>query len=93
MRINTTAIAFIVVLAAVDAPAAADFDAAEFVQGNCTRCHDHRVYTRSDRKIRSLPALETQVRRCDAMIGTRLFNEDIAEVVEYLNREYYGFEK
>ena len=31
---------------------------------NCTGCHDSTVYTRDDRKVRSLARLGTQVRFC-----------------------------
>jgi hypothetical protein len=33
------------------------------------------------------------VRRCDANINTRLFDEDIAAVVKYLNDTHYHFDK
>lgn len=58
---------------------------------HCMRCHDSSVYTRSDRLISSLPALETQVRRCDNALGTTWFDEEISDVVQYLNQSYYKF--
>lgn len=79
-------------LAGLSATAQArDFDAARFAETKCTGCHDSSVYTRSNRRVRSLPALETQVRMCDANIGTKLFNEDMTALVHYLNDKYYKF--
>ena len=70
---------------------AADFDAEKFLGEKCTQCHDSSVYTRPDHKVQSLTALDTQVRRCDSMIGTKLFDDDINAVVEHLNTRYYHF--
>jgi hypothetical protein len=69
----------------------AGFDPARFHQTNCTTCHDAGVYTRSDRIVRSLPALQAQVARCDVNLGTGLSPEDQAMLVEHLNRTHYGF--
>ncbi len=73
-------------------PNAAAFDAASYHEAQCTRCHDSGVYTRSDRRINSFPALEAQVARCDANLATKLFPEDLSQLVEHLNSNYYKFE-
>ncbi len=75
------------------APTLAAFDAARFIAEKCSGCHDHRVYTRPNHRVQNLQQLKAQVRRCDANINTRLFDEDIAAVVEYLNDTYYHFDK
>ena len=69
-----------------------DFKAKDFVQANCTRCHDATVYTRPDRRITDVAGLKAQVQRCDNNVGTMLFEEDIDAVVVYLNETYYRFE-
>lgn len=71
---------------------AAAFDASSYHEAQCTRCHDSGVYTRSDRRINSFPALEAQVARCDANLATKLFPEDLSQLVEHLNSNYYKFE-
>ena len=58
---------------------------------NCTRCHDSSVYTRAERKVTSLQGLHNQVRRCDSMLELRLFDDDIENIVQYLNTQYYQF--
>jgi hypothetical protein len=78
-------------LAVVFASPAGAFDAAAYHAQSCMRCHDTSVYTREDRRIRSYPALQAQVARCDAQLQTKLFPDDLASLVEYLNDNYYGF--
>ena len=70
---------------------AGEFNPAPFLAEHCSRCHDERVYTRPNRRVQDLQQLEAQVRRCDANFGTRLFDEDIATLVQYLNDNFYRF--
>lgn len=60
---------------------------------NCISCHDATAYTRKDRKIADFPQLLAQVRRCDANLGSRLFDEDIEQVADYLNQAYYQYQQ
>lgn len=82
-----------VMFACVAAATADDFAAGPYHQQYCTRCHDTGVYTRSNRRVGSHAALEAQVARCDANLATKLFPEDLAQLVEYLNDGYYHFAK
>jgi hypothetical protein len=82
-----------VVLATTSMPAVAEFDARPYHDQHCTRCHDTGVYTREDRRVRSFPALEAQVARCDAALATKLFPDDLKLLVDHLNSEYYKFAK
>ncbi len=75
------------------AQASEDFQADKFHQANCTGCHDSKVYTRSNRRVNSLPRLESQVRMCDANLGKKLFEDDILALTDYLNDNYYHFKK
>jgi len=80
-------------LIASTTPVVAEFDAASYHETQCMRCHDTGVYTREDRRMTSLPALRAQVERCDANLATKLFPDDLAAVVDYLNDNYYQFDK
>ncbi len=67
-------------------------------QQSCTACHGKMtggdgstLYTRSNRRVTSLPALNAQVRRCESNLELKWFDEDIKGVSEYLNAEYYKF--
>jgi cytochrome c5 len=57
----------------------------------CVGCHADEVYTRPDRKIRSLATLRLQVLRCNAMTKSGLTDEDVAAIVEHLNKSFYRF--
>jgi len=69
------------------------FDAADYHEATCTRCHGTDVYTRENRRVKSYPALQSQVARCDANLGTKLFPEDLGLLVDHLNDQYYQFSK
>jgi cytochrome c553 len=79
-------------LSVTGAAQAGEFDAAGFHGNSCMSCHGTEVYTRDDRRINSLPALEAQVARCDANLSTQLFPQDLDSLVEYLNNSYYNFD-
>ncbi|MFZ0257748.1 MAG: hypothetical protein WAN46_19385 [Gammaproteobacteria bacterium] len=60
----------------------------------CTSCHGTEVYTRPDRKIDSLTALERQVQRCAEKAAKVDWNaSQIDAVAQYLNNAFYGFDK
>ena len=58
----------------------------------CTKCHATDVYTRNDRFIKNRDALAKQVQRCQLSAGAQWFDEDVTDVVEYLNAAFYKFE-
>jgi cytochrome c2 len=47
---------------------------------NCTGCHDSTAYTRG-----------TQVRFCKDNLGLAWFDDEVNDVIGYLNKEYYRF--
>ena len=58
---------------------------------NCTGCHDSAVYTRSNRVVQSFSRLGTQVRFCKDSLELTWFDDEVDDVIGYLNREYYHF--
>lgn len=65
---------------------------------NCIECHvsiqggdGSGIYTRADRRIDSLPALRSQVNRCKNSMGVSWPQDQIDDVVAYLNSMYYKF--
>lgn len=58
---------------------------------SCVKCHDSGVYTREDRFIANKDALKTQVQRCNVNVGAQWFDEDVADVTDFLNTTYYKF--
>jgi len=76
---------------AAAATAGEAFDPAAFLAAKCTGCHSDEVYSRPDHRMQNRRQLEAQVRRCDANVGTRLFDDDLQALVDYLDRTYYHF--
>ena len=71
--------------------------AADIENGNdlhfesCTGCHDDSVYTRADRKVKDLEQLGRQVRFCQNAVGATWFDDEVDDVIAYLNATYYKF--
>lgn len=64
----------------------------------CVGCHiakfggdGSRIYTRTDRRVKSASALGQQITTCNAMLGNTLFPEDELHLAAYLNGQYYKF--
>ncbi len=63
---------------------------------HCQSCHaslnegkPSQIYTRADRRVTSLSGLKSQVNRCKASVGVAWFDDEVADVVEYLNSNFY----
>lgn len=72
----------------------------ELHDANCIRCHASivggngtAIYTRPDRRIDSLEALNAQVHRCKNSLGVSWPEDQIEDVVAYLNQTFYHFKK
>lgn len=63
-----------------------------FNKSQCMKCHGAEIYTRPERKVKDLESLGRQVRMCDSQLSVNWFDDEINDVVAYLNREYYKFE-
>lgn len=60
-------------------------------QESCVKCHSTNVYTRNNTRVKDLPGLGKQVRFCKNNLGITWFTEDVDDVVQYLNKNYYKF--
>jgi len=63
---------------------------------HCQSCHasltdgkPSQIYTRADRRVTSLSGLNSQVNRCKSSVGVTWFDDEVADVVEYLNSNFY----
>lgn len=66
---------------------------------NCLKCHTsimggdpNSIYTREDHRMTSLAALDKQVRRCKTSLGVSWPDDQIDDVVAYLNQTFYKFD-
>ena len=61
------------------------------VDKNCYSCHGNEVYTRADRKMKSLSGLKKQVQRCELALGLSWFDDQIDDATSHLNDNFYKF--
>lgn len=67
----------------------------------CLSCHDsmtngkpEQIYTREDRtesSVEDIAGLQSRVQACATNTGAQWFDDEIADVVDYLNTTYYKF--
>ena len=58
---------------------------------NCTGCHQEEVYTRTNRVVTNLAHLGRQVRFCKDALNLTWFDDEVEDVIAYLNKTYYHF--
>ena len=58
---------------------------------NCVKCHSTSVYTRQDRKIKSLAALNERLVPCTHEAQVTLTDDEQKSIVQYLNEQFYKF--
>jgi len=63
------------------------------VAENCTSCHGSELYTRKDRLVTSRKGLSAQVQRCQLALNLNWFDDEVENTAEYLNQDYYQFNK
>ena len=90
MKTYTTAMLLLVFVIPVDAADIENGDDLHFE--NCTGCHQESIYTRDDRNVQSMERLGLQVRFCKDTLELSWFDEDVDDVVEFLNQNYYHFQ-
>lgn len=64
----------------------------QLYDANCTKCHDSSVFTRKDRRVRSLDALKGQLDACGHAANINLTPGQKQDLVKYLNDQFYRFE-
>jgi hypothetical protein len=58
---------------------------------NCQGCHDSGVYTRADRRVKSVEGLMAQVEMCNSNLRRGLVKSQRDDLVKFLNERYYQF--
>lgn len=68
------------------------------LEKNCISCHaasfggdGSAIYTREHRKVKTAKGLMAQVRNCNTMLDTKLFEDEELDVAAHLNKTYYKF--
>ena len=63
----------------------------ELHQENCLECHKSELYERTDRTVKTLKHLRSQVLFCAVNNDVEWFDEEVDDVTAYLNAFYYLF--
>ena len=86
-------ISFLLSIALLAPPALAGDSAQgkELHDASCTKCHNTNVYTRPERKIKSLAALNERVGACTHAAQVTLTDDEQKSIVQYLNEQFYKF--
>ena len=58
---------------------------------HCQMCHKTEVYSRPNKRIKTLPGLIGQVQNCNQQIGGKLTKPQTDDVITYLNSTFYKF--
>lgn len=75
----------------VAAPAADPDRGRELYEIACTACHGRSVHARNPRSVRSCAELRATVVRFAGLQGRHWDDEDVDDVVLWLNLRHYGF--
>jgi len=81
-----TSIIFASVLHADNSEAKTLFDEAK-----CMKCHNNSSFTPKEEKVNSFKRLHKQVQRCESGNHIGWFEEEIFDVTNYLNNDFYHF--
>ena len=60
-------------------------------EANCVKCHSASIYTRQDRQVKSLAALNEQLEACTHATKVPLTEDQQKSIVKYLNEQFYKF--
>jgi cytochrome c2 len=58
---------------------------------HCTKCHQTDIFTRKDRKIQSLDALNEQLVGCAHAAKVDFSASEMQDLLKYLNDQFYHF--
>ena len=69
----------------------ASADGKRLHDANCMGCHDTGIYTRKDRLIGSLDALQKRLSDCSHMAKKEFSAIETRNIIRYLNDQFYQF--
>ena len=58
----------------------------------CTGCHNTEIHTRPNKIIFSKKALFKRIKFCDSMAGNHFNDQQVSDIAEYLNQNFYKFD-
>ena len=63
-----------------------------YFEAKCQKCHTSKDFTAKNSKIHDFVKLQWRVKRCDFTMKAGWFDEEIEDIVHYLNDYFYKFD-
>jgi mono/diheme cytochrome c family protein len=80
-------------LYAGDMPAAGDAARGVKLHDDCLGCHGAELYVPPKAKIKTLAALKKEVDKWNDRMNPKFTKQEVEDLVEYLNHDFYKFPK
>jgi len=64
-----------------------------FHNAHCSACHTSTVYTRPNHTVKTIGGLVGRVNACSSNLGLNMSQDQVNDIVKYLNDTYYKFER
>ena len=61
-------------------------------EAHCQACHGTDLYTRMERRVKSVEGLMGQVNGCNQQLRKDFSRDAVNDLIRYLNETYYRFE-
>lgn len=92
MKLHIASIALIVSTTGFNCYAETPHAGEDMHNQECMSCHNTDVYTREDRKVKTMNALSNQVNNCmKGAAQAEWTSKQTSNVVDYLNSKFYKF--
>lgn len=73
--------------------AAGDPEKGKVLHESCLQCHGTELYVPPKRKVKTLRELERETVRWGGYYNPKLTKQEVADLVAWLNRDFYKFSK
>jgi mono/diheme cytochrome c family protein len=80
-------------LYAGDMPAAGDAARGVKLHDDCLGCHGAELYVPPKAKIKTLAALKKEVDKWNDRMNPKFTKQEVEDLIEYLNHDFYKFPK
>ena len=91
-RFNIVVIFFLLILTTAPVYSVDLANGERLHQENCMQCHTPEIYQRENRIVNNFDELDSRVRQCELTNELTWFDEEIDDVINYLNVNYYMFQ-
>ncbi len=62
-----------------------------FMEAKCLECHETTSFKHNEKKVNNIHKLKQKVKACEFNTNTGWFDDEVMDVVDYLNKKYYHY--